>query len=47
MGEHSRDAERQLKMTCPPKIDLNEALKAMTCQWSGTYEEGYVVGQVE
>ena len=47
MGEHSRGVVRQLKMTCTPKIDLNEALKAVTCQWSGVYDEGYVVGEVE
>ena len=28
MGEHSRGAVQQLKKTCPPMIDLNEALKA-------------------
>ena len=27
MGEHSRGAVQQLKKTCPPMIDLNEALK--------------------
>ena len=47
MGEHSRGAVQQLKKTCLPMIDLNEALKAVTCQWSGAYDEGYVVGEVE